>query len=328
MANESPFHCAPVLMIGFNRPELMHGLLDRVRKARPAQLFFAVDGPRENTPEDAASVAAVQALSNEVDWPCEVKTLFRKKNLGCALGVSGAITWALEQVPQCIILEDDCWPTEGFFRYVSELLEKYQDDDRVGMVSGFNHYGFQTDTSASYHFTTHADIWGWGTWARVWKHYALDISGMLPRLGEILRKSCQTNRMRRMLTVYTNCVLSQPSTWDIQFALMVADKGYLCAAPRKRMVLNKGFCDKRGMHTQGYCYDAVHYSDVWGGDESLRHPMAVEPDFAAIRKTERRMCGIVPRSLTYLGASVSCLSELLTAIGCAVEHVAPWLFRL
>ena len=57
-------------------------------------------------------------LSSNVDWDCEVKTLFRDKNLGCKYAVSSAIDWFFENEEMGIILEDDCLPSQSFFWYL------------------------------------------------------------------------------------------------------------------------------------------------------------------------------------------------------------------
>ena len=103
----SEFTCAPILLIGFNRPDFMAAQIAAVREARPLKLYVAVDGPR---PDEAEKCRAVRECVKLVDWPCEVKTLFREKNLGCKYGVSGAISWFFDNEEEGIVLEDDCRP--------------------------------------------------------------------------------------------------------------------------------------------------------------------------------------------------------------------------
>lgn len=315
-------------MLGFNRPEMSRGLLACVRKARPSRVYFAVDGARDGRVGETETVKAVQALAREIDWPCEVRTRFRERNLGCAHAIPDAISWFLSHEPYGIILEDDVRPCDWFFTYETELLERYRDDSRVGMVSGFNHYSFQTDPNSSYHFTRFSDIWGWGTWARVWKDYSLDISSYLPRLDEILRHWTPNRRMRGILRSYVESAVAHPTTWDIQFSLMFAAKGYLSAAPRKRLTGNLGFSDERGVHTQGYCYDAVHYQDVWQGDDAVRHPRELAVDERADAMTARRASGLLPRTLTVLGSRAVVLRKAIDVVGESLERLSPGLFRI
>lgn len=74
--------CAPVLLIGFNRPDFMAAQIAALRPARPRRLYIAVDGPREDRPGEAALCEDVRRCVSLVNWPCETKTLFREKNLG------------------------------------------------------------------------------------------------------------------------------------------------------------------------------------------------------------------------------------------------------
>lgn len=128
----------PVLLIIFNRPDATRQTLDAIRRVRPRQLFVAADGPRPDKPTDPERCQAARAVIHEVDWPCAVQTLFRAENRGCGHGPAEAITWFFGQVEAGIILEDDCVPEESFFPYCQSLLEHYQHDDKVYMISGTN----------------------------------------------------------------------------------------------------------------------------------------------------------------------------------------------
>ena len=61
--------CPPVLLIWFNRPDLAARVLDRVRLARPARLYIAVDGARSDGrhPQDAGLVRSCRDLAAKVD---------------------------------------------------------------------------------------------------------------------------------------------------------------------------------------------------------------------------------------------------------------------
>jgi len=163
--------CPPVLLLAFNRPDQTRLVLDAIRLAHPARLFFAVDGPRHSRADEAKRVEAVQALAQDVDWPCDVRTRFRDSNLGCKVAVSQAITWFFEQVEEGIILEDDCVAHPSFFPFAAELLERFRHDQRVFMISGDNFQSGRTRTEYSYYYSRYTHIWGWATWRRAWALY-------------------------------------------------------------------------------------------------------------------------------------------------------------
>mgnify|MGYP001558702868 CR=1 FL=1 len=83
-----------------------------------APLFLIADGPRHA--EDEPKCAASRALAAEVDWDCEVLTNFAETNLGCGHRVASGLDWVFANVPEAIILEDDCVPADSFFPYCSE----------------------------------------------------------------------------------------------------------------------------------------------------------------------------------------------------------------
>src|SRR5687768_14616414 len=100
--------CKPVLLILFNKPDTTRQVLEVVRQQRPTKLFLAADGPRPHRPGDRAACAEARAVTDSIDWPCEVYRRFLDENLGCARGPSDAISWFFEHVEDGIILEDDC----------------------------------------------------------------------------------------------------------------------------------------------------------------------------------------------------------------------------
>ena len=84
---------SPVLFLIFNRPDTTERVFEEIRKARPPRLYVAADGPRASRPGEKEICEKTRAIVGNVDWPCEVKTLFRDVNLGCGHAVSQAITW-------------------------------------------------------------------------------------------------------------------------------------------------------------------------------------------------------------------------------------------
>lgn len=105
-----------VLFLIFRRPDTTKQVFEQIRKARPPRLYVAADGPRENVLGEADRVRQVREyVLNNIDWDCEVKTLFRDKNLGCKYAVSSAITWFFEHEEMGIILEDGAAPSLSFF---------------------------------------------------------------------------------------------------------------------------------------------------------------------------------------------------------------------
>lgn len=235
-------HTPPVLLLTFNRPHLTTQALDRVRLARPRQLFWACDGPRPGYPGDVALVAAVRALVTTIDWECELQTRFLEDNLGCGLGPAAAITWFFEHVAEGIILEDDCIPDPSFFPFCFELLERYRHDERIMLVSGDYSLGHWRASTDSYYFSHYAETWGWATWRRAWRLYDHSASRWpAVRLGGTLAGSLTGPERRYWIPIFDRVYRQPRDFWDYQWLLTCLSHGGLSVTPWVNLVTNIGF---------------------------------------------------------------------------------------
>jgi len=157
----------PVLLIFFTRVEQTAEVFHEIKKARPSKLYLYQDGPRPDKPDDIERIAKCRELVLSIDWECEVFTKFQKKNYGCDPSEFNAIKWMFENEEYGIILEDDDVPSQSFFKFCKELLERYKNDTRINMICGMNNTGVSTHIDESYLFTQKGSIWGWATWKRV-----------------------------------------------------------------------------------------------------------------------------------------------------------------
>ncbi|WP_342071496.1 hypothetical protein [Yoonia algicola] len=247
-----PLH-TPVLFLVFNRPDTTSLVFDAIRQARPQRLYVAADAARDGKEGEAERVALVREIVMAVDWPCEVKTLFREKNLGCKYAVSGAISWFFEQEPAGIILEDDCLPSQSFFWFCQEMLDRYQDDDEIMAVTGTN-ITSRIKFDGSYFFSNYALMWGWASWARAWKKYDLELeSWPSDDDGKLLRElrpgnyAFQVTWKRLLQRTYEGEI----DTWDYQWIYSCWRHRGLTIAPTVNLVRNLGFSDD-ATHTFGF----------------------------------------------------------------------------
>jgi hypothetical protein len=322
------FTCAPILLIGFNRPDFLKAQIDAIRGASPSKIYLAVDGPRRNVAGEQDLCKSVQDCVKEIDWTCQIHTRFRAENLGCKYGVSDAITWFFENEESGIVLEDDCRPTLDFLRFASEMLERYRDDERVGLVAGFNHFNLQSDISTSYHFSAHFDIWGWASWRRVWREYDVEMVKISNKLDDIIDCAKITPYYRKVYKKFARAVVGGLSTWDIQFSFLALSKGWLSIVPKMRLVSNAGLKDVRATHTGGYVYWGKDWSRTGTIGFPLVHPTHIHVDEHADYLRERMEGALLPRGLTWVGAKIPAIASLMTLIGQGIERVMPFLMRL
>lgn len=240
-----------VLFLVFNRPDTTAQVFEVIRQAKPPRLYVAADGPRVEREGEPERVSKVREIATSVNWPCEVKTLFRTENLGCKYAVSGAITWFFEQEEQGIILEDDCLPSQSFFWFCEELLIKNSKETRIGMIGGTLMRPAPVNTPGDYFYSRLIQIWGWATWRRTWENYDVNIKKWpaflamngYKNLG--ISKDIVTYTSKNYQAVYEQKI----DTWDYQFSFLLLSSGMLTIVPTRNLVTNIGF-GLDGTHTK------------------------------------------------------------------------------
>ncbi len=242
----------PILYIIFNRPEKTRRSFSEIRKARPTKLFITADGPRADRPTDTELCRQTREIVQNIDWPCEVKTFFRDKNVGTKIVGPTAIRWFFDNVDRGIILEDDGLPDQSFFTFCEELLEKYKNDRRIMHISGNNfqqknkYYSVKED----YYFSRIPYIWGWATWKRAWDLFDNDLK-LWPHvkaeniLLKIFKDDAVVDRWAYQfdegLKDTTDPRPQARLDWDGRWALTCFAYNAVAITPRVNLVSNIGF---------------------------------------------------------------------------------------
>lgn len=155
-----------VLLIFFTRADVFEKCFEAVRAVKPRRLLLWQDGPRENRPDDIEKIEKCRKIAENIDWDCEVHKCYNEKNYGCDPSTFYAHKWAFSIVDKLIVLEDDVVASPDFFRFCKELLDKYENDERIARICGMNEIkNFKCEDS--YFFSKIGSVWGWATWKRV-----------------------------------------------------------------------------------------------------------------------------------------------------------------
>ena len=237
----------PILFIIFNRPETTKNVFEAIRQIKPKKLFIAADGPRDNKAgEKDLCDETKKIVLGKIDWPCEVKTLFRDKNLGCGKAVSQAINWFFDNVEEGIILEDDCLPDQTFFQYCTDLLNKYRSNEKIFMISGDNFLPKSLRPKESYYFSQIPHIWGWATWKRAWQKYNFEMNDF-PTFKEekIIEKIWSDKKAQNYWLEKLNITANGDlDTWDYQWVYTIWKNRAYSIVPNVNLVTNIGFGDQ------------------------------------------------------------------------------------
>ncbi len=276
-----------VLFIIFNRPDTTKRVFDKIREARPARLYIAADGPRPSNPSEQKICNEARSIVNYIDWPCDVKTLFRTENLGCKNAVSSAIDWFFEHEEEGIILEDDCLPASSFFNFCDTLLEKYRFDSRIRHITGCNLQQGKKWGADSYYFSNMTHVWGWAGWRRAWKDYdktlnKYDTEDITNKLSNIFDDHLVVSALKH---IFDEVKAGKIDTWDYQLDFANFFNNGLTIIPNQNLISNIGF-GKNATHTANendICAN-IPLAEI----DEITHPLYILPekqaDILALRR--------------------------------------------
>ncbi|KKQ86154.1 MAG: Nucleotide-diphospho-sugar transferase domain-containing protein [Candidatus Woesebacteria bacterium GW2011_GWB1_38_8] len=240
----------PLLFLIFNRPSTTAKVFAEIRKIKPKRLFIAADGPRDDVFSDKERCIEARKITENIDWKCNVTRLYRESNLGCKKAVSSAIDWFFENVEEGIILEDDIFPNQSFFKFCERMLALYRKEKRIMHIGGVNFQNWDKNVRDGYYFSKYVHIWGWASWKRAWKGYdvnmqdwpEIDSKGILDKYYDNLIEKIYWN------TIFEAAYSGKIDTWDYQFVYHIWKNGGISIVPNKNLVSNIGF-GKGASHT-------------------------------------------------------------------------------
>lgn len=240
----------PILFLIFNRPDTTIRVFEKIAQQQPLKLYVAADGPRINKTGEENLCLETRTIIEKINWPCKVKKLYRKENLGCKMAVSNAISWFFEQETEGIILEDDCLPNDSFFGFCEQMLNRYRHNERIMHIGGTNFQFGNKIGNGDYYYSNYNHIWGWATWQRAWKNYDVTI-GKWPAfkknnyLKNILKSKLETKNWTK---IFDDVFNGKVNTWDYQWTFTMWCNGGLAVIPSCNLVQNIGFGSDQATH--------------------------------------------------------------------------------
>jgi hypothetical protein len=242
----------PVLLIGFNRPEVIKESFAYIRKAKPKKLYVAIDGPRKDKHGEVDLVEAVRKIVQEVDWDCETHYKFSSENQGAEITVSSAVTWVLKNEEFVIVLEDDIIAPISFLNFAQEMLIKYAKNENIYMISSNQTTPIKLPNDEDYLFGIYGHIWGWATWKRAWDNFDLKINDFDSLLDTDKLDEITHTKAEKKLWISTINKMKQKgvgkNTWDICWSYIRWKEQGLSVIPRVNLSSNIG---ATGLHSKG-----------------------------------------------------------------------------
>jgi hypothetical protein len=242
---------APVLILAYNRPDQIRGLIDSIRPYAPKRILVGVDGPKDAV-ADCEKVRMVVEAVEGINWTDDVQILERKSNLGIRLAVPDAVTWAISKAGRVIVVEDDVRVSKDFFPYMNYCLDEFANEDRIGHISGYNPVPrkFIKNPMVRSRTSLFPESYAWATWDRAWSKYEDELSwAKESNLGDLrkLTGSLQAAVVWKMnFSDADSCAIS---TWAYRWIASLWKNKLLSISPNVNLVDYRG--QTEGTHTKG-----------------------------------------------------------------------------
>ena len=251
----------PVLILTWRRPEYLAAQLAAVKQYKPDRVYVFSDGWREGFDQEKRDVQRCRRdIGSLIDWECDVFSNFSEKNLGCRNGVISGIDWFFKNEAQGIVLEDDIIPSEYFWPYMDEYLERYRDNPKIGAVAGSSFVSDSDYQACDSYLSSVCQVWGWGTWARAWRVNTAIDADYAATTKRVLTTEGYTDEFIDYWTKrFREVTMGEIDTWDYGWIYACIKNGMQTCTPVVSLVHNIGFGEK-ATHTK----DKTHQDLVRG----------------------------------------------------------------
>lgn len=294
----------PIIFIIFNRPQQTKQVFEEIKKIKPKVLLVIADGPRKKNNEDKKKCTSARAIINDINWDCKVYKKYSNSNLGCKKNISLGLTWCFKKVDEAIILEDDVLPSPDFFKFCSLMLKKYKNNPSIGIISGSS-FVQPKDNHYSYYFSAYVNVWGWATWAHVWRKYDINMKNW--------QKVKENNNYREIvfsedeykffISSMDKIYRKKLDSWCYVLVYMLWNNKYLNIISNENLICNIGF-GKDATHTKSdFTFSRMETSNM---KFPLKHPEVIQRNFeydfqdAIIRKPKN----IIRRLFNFVVAQI------------------------
>lgn len=236
-----------VLIIGYRRHESVLEILQICMANNVSRIYIAVDGPKKDSIQGKSDQKKLvsNAKNFEKVFKGELIINHRQDNIGCAASVLTACEWVFERENAVIILEDDCIPSDDFFRFSRNALPVIQSQSDIWLACGTQFSPKFTETD-SWLLSRYALTWGWCTTKDKWSEIAAALHHPIPIATGILslwEKTYWNQGSRRAQVGWVD-------VWDTILVQQMQARSKFAVLPEVTLVTNIGN-DLSATHTHG-----------------------------------------------------------------------------
>ena len=238
---------APVCFFVYARPDHAHQALTALAESDLAQesdLIVYADGARR--PELNDRVAEVRRIVGAARGFRRVEVIERAENYGLSKSIIAGVSDACCRYGKAIVVEDDILVSPHFLRFMNDALAQYEGDDRVCSISGYM-YPIPENLPDQL-FLSHAECWGWATWARAWSAFEEDGAKLMREIkSRQLKHRMNLDGGYDFFQMLKDQVDGNVDSWAIRWIAVNLLLGRLTLYPGRSMTRNIGI-DGSGQH--------------------------------------------------------------------------------
>ncbi|CEF48519.1 unnamed protein product [uncultured bacterium] len=252
---------APIVLFVYNRPWHTAKTLEALSHndlSNESELHIFADGPKPGaSAATLASVAEVRRVIRSRTWCKDVHITESPDNKGLAASIIDGVTSVVNRYGKVIVLEDDIVTGRSFLAFMNQALRVYEHDAALMSVTGYMYPVAESPADDVFFLRGGISCWGWGTWARAWKHFQPDARALMDEVATTTRQRFDWNGAFPYFDMLEGYLAGRNDSWGVRwYASMYLQKG-LGLFPGKSLVRNIGF-DGTGVH----CGIADGYRDA------------------------------------------------------------------
>ena len=238
---------SPIVLFAYNRPHYLLKTLQSLKsnaESKESKLFIYCDGPKPNCPETTLrQIDEVHAISGSEKWCGEVNVIISPINKGLAPSIIDGVREVVNKYGKVIVLEDDLVVSKFFLKYMNEALDKYENQDRVASVTGYN-FPINLPTGPEFKetfFLKATSTLGWGVWKRSWDIFNGDAVALLNEIkSRKLSYEFNFNNSYPYIRMIRNVISGKISAWGVRWYASVFLKDKLTLFPSYSLVNHIG----------------------------------------------------------------------------------------
>ena len=236
----------PIVFLTYKRPEETKKILEIFLKVKPKKLYIFQDGKKLDFNE--TDINNHKQTSEIIKNFSQIKSkkFFFSKNIGQKYIGFKILNKVFRNEEKAIILEDDCIPEFGFFRFCDLMLKKYHSRKNIAHISGCNlYYGTSKKRiiKEDYLFSKYPHFMGWATWKDRWKKYYDPNIEDWPSKKEYFLNDCKLKEgEKRYFSYYLDKIYyGKQIAWDTQWLYYNILNNLKTIVPTVNLIKNIGF---------------------------------------------------------------------------------------